>query len=443
MKWRVLTLSALFSVACVERAGPSDAQGGLGQYVLDAPPAAIANRTDVTFASKVKLVGYRLDPDTVAPGREIKVTFYWQTLDVLGEGWQSFTHLVDEKGARVSNLDGVGPLRNASSGKPALPPSEWQRGKVYVDEQTFTIPADAPGDLSLLTGFWKGAERLPITTGTGDAEGRAAVIKLGAKTAAPAPPKKKAVPELFVNKLEVAAPKIDGVLDDPAWQTAATTGPLIDVASGGPNTRLAWNGSVKLTWDDKNLYVAAEVKDTKLVGGFSPTDTKDPHLWEKECVELMIEPDAEGTNAGYYEIQIGTQNLIFDSQFDGYNSPRGGPNGPFGHEEWAIRGVTAVKVDGTLDKDDDTDVGYVVEASIPWTSFSRALRAPPAPGDAWRMNFYAMKRNDGVAWSPILGEGNFHKASRFGRVVFVAPKSANAAPSASASGKPAASGKPR
>ena len=30
-----------------------------------------------------------------------------------------------------------------------------------------------------------------------------------------------------------------------------------------------------------------------------------------------------------------------------------------------------------------------------------------------------MQNNDGVAWSPILGEGNFHKASRFGKVEFV------------------------
>jgi hypothetical protein len=32
------------------------------------------------------------------------------------------------------------------------------------------------------------------------------------------------------------------------------------------------------------------------------------------------------------------------------------------------------------------------------------------------MNFYAMKNNGGTAWSPILGQGNFHRATRFGRV---------------------------
>jgi hypothetical protein len=32
-----------------------------------------------------------------------------------------------------------------------------------------------------------------------------------------------------------------------------------------------------------------------------------------------------------------------------------------------------------------------------------------------------MKQNAGVAWSPILGQRNFHKASRFGKVTWAPP----------------------
>jgi hypothetical protein len=42
-----------------------------------------------------------------------------------------------------------------------------------------------------------------------------------------------------------------------------------------------------------------------------------------------------------------------------------------------------------------------------------------------------MKNNSGVAWSPILGQGNFHKASRFGRVTWVDPSLAPPAPAGS------------
>ncbi len=39
------------------------------------------------------------------------------------------------------------------------------------------------------------------------------------------------------------------------------------------------------------------------------------------------------------------------------------------------------------------------------------------------MNFYAMENNGGTAWSPILGQGNFHRASRFGRVTWSSKRS--------------------
>jgi hypothetical protein len=71
---------------------------------------------------------------------------------------------------------------------------------------------------------------------------------------------------------------------------------------------------------------------------------------------------------------------------------------------------------------------------IPWKSFSKAQKVPPALGDSWRMNFYAMKNNGGVAWSPILNQGNFHKASRFGRVLWTESGWAPPAPSSAASG---------
>jgi hypothetical protein len=49
------------------------------------------------------------------------------------------------------------------------------------------------------------------------------------------------------------------------------------------------------------------------------------------------------------------------------------------------------------------------------------------------VNLYAMQNNGGVAWSPILRQGNFHKASRFGRITWVdAPSVAAAAPNAAA-----------
>lgn len=231
---------------------------------------------------------------------------------------------------------------------------------------------------------------------------------------------RRAIKELSVSPLLAgSALTIDGRLDEPAWQTAASTGPFVDVGAGRENPALPTQGSARLLWDGQFLYVGFEVSDRKVHGGW-PKEAKDPHLWEKDTVEIMIDPDGDGDNKDYYELQINPQNLVFDTNYDDYNVPNGNGRGPFGHEEWSAGLVSATEVHGTLDDDSDTDRGYTVEAKIPWASFTKAKASPPRPGDSWRMNFYAMKNNGGVAWSPILGMGNFHRASRFGRVRFQA-----------------------
>jgi hypothetical protein len=187
------------------------------------------------------------------------------------------------------------------------------------------------------------------------------------------------------------------------------------------------SGSAKLAWDDKNLYILVDVQEVDFYTGF--TDAKaqpedftaagQPKLWTKDTIEMMVDPDPFGDNRDYYELQINPQNKVFKSQFDTLQLPNGGPNGPFGHEDWDPK----LKSDVQIHKGaDGKATGYTVEAAIPWAAYAKAANHPPAAGDVWRVNFYAMKSNGGVAWSPILGQGNFHKASRFGRIVWVAPE---------------------
>ena len=250
----------------------------------------------------------------------------------------------------------------------------------------------------------------------------------------PAPTAARPDPRATIKELDAlhlapgAVITVDGRLDEPAWQTAKGTGPFVDVGSGRENPSLPAQGNARLLWDDQALYVGFEVADKKVHGGWpqgrdggdGDAGAREPHLWEKDTVEVMIDPDGDGDNKDYYEIQINPQNLVFDTQYDEYNSPNGNGRGPFGHEEWSANMTHAVVVHGSVDDDSDTDRGYTVEARIPWASFTKAQHAPPRPGDTWRMNFYAMKNNGGTAWSPILGMGNFHRASRFGRVRWVA-----------------------
>ncbi|HKO51871.1 MAG TPA: carbohydrate-binding family 9-like protein [Polyangiaceae bacterium] len=439
MRWSaVLCVSVGVLTSCVKPAPTAETHDTkaeaerLKEFVLDAAPADIGTHLDVDFSGKVTLLGARVEPtDGLKPGSKVKVVLYWRAQQKLDAGWKLFTHIVDASGERLLNIDNVGPLRELRSGAQALPPSDWLPGKIYVDEQSFTVPNTLKTEtIQILTGVFGKHGRLEITAGPRDTTRRAIAATLPV-SGLRGPVKSARVPVMHAEKLAPNVTiKLDGKLDEPAWQTAASTGPLMDVRTGAPNKAFPVNGEVKLLWSDAGMYVAFAVTETDLIGGFKKDD-RDPHLWTKDTVEMMVDPDGDGDNKDYYEIQINPQNLVFDSQFDAYNEPKVEPDGPFGHQDWSANLKSAVSLDGTLDKSTDQDRGYTVEALVPWKSFSKAAKLPPEVGSSWRINFYAMKNNGGVAWSPILGQGNFHKASRFGRVVWTLK--GTPAPAASAS----------
>ncbi|MGH7434352.1 MAG: carbohydrate-binding family 9-like protein [Polyangiaceae bacterium] len=404
----------------------SEDKDRLKQYVLDSAPADLPHKLDVNFENKVHLIGYSFQPEQAKPGAEVKLTYYWRCDDTIEEGWMLFTHTKDEGSGKMGNLDFVGPLREQKNNHQLLGPERWERGKVYVDEQTYKVPDDVTGaEVTIFTGVWKGDARLRIISGPNDGDNSAIVGKI--KTGVtPKPPEQhtEAVPTLSAMKLASNAKiKIDGNPSEAEWGGAASTGPFVDVGSGKPNPALPVQGSARLLWDDTNLYILVQVQETDIYTGF--TDAKSqpndftaagqPKLWTKDTIEMMVDPDPSGDNVDYYELQIGPQNKVFKSQFDTLQQPTGGPNGPFGHEDWDPKLKSAVTIQKGAD---GKPSGYTVEAAIPWAGYAKAANHPPKAGDVWRVNFYAMKNNGGASWSPILGQGNFHKASRFGKITW-------------------------
>jgi hypothetical protein len=442
-----IVVAGLVSAGCVggSKGISSEDKDKLKAYILDAPPGDIPHKVDVNFENKIHLIGYRFDPETAKPGQEVKITYYWRCDDALEEGWLLFTHTKDEGNGKMGNLDYDGPLRDQRNGNhQVLGPERWEKGKFYVDTQNYKVPDDSTGpEITVTTGIWKGDARLRIISGPNDGDNSAIVgkIKTGEKKAEE-PHTANDVPSATVAKLaKNDVIKVDGKGDEAEWGAAASTGPFVDVGTGKPNSSFPVNASAKMLWDDNNLYILVQVQEADFYTGF--TDAKaqaadftaagQPKLWTKDTIEMMLEPDAAGTNTNYYELQINPQNKVFKSQFDALQQPNGGANGPFGHEDWDPKLKSAVQIQKGAD---GKTTGYTVEAAIPWAGYTKATNHPPKPGDVWRINFYAMKANAGVAWSPILGQGNFHKASRFAKVTWSAP---GAAPVASASAAPAGS----
>ncbi|MFC1641557.1 carbohydrate-binding family 9-like protein [Myxococcota bacterium] len=412
-------LTACLGESCRPRI---ESQQAFERYLLERAPASLSRRLNTDFDGKVRLLGANVTPDgVVAPGKRVKVTLYWQLQVHPGPGWCLFTHVLDQAGEPMVNLDHVGPIRTPSGAGQVFGPSAWPEGKVIVDEQEFTVPGGGTTHrIQLVTGVWRGSDRMRIVSGARDADNRAMVLSL------PIRPRwlergwlSTRTPRVRVDRLTSGSViRIDGKLDEQAWQSgAAQVGSFVDVSTGLSRPGSELGGTARLAWDDRFLYLGLVIRDATVTGGFDPTQP-DPHLWTRDTAEIMLDPDGDGDNRDYYEIQINPQNLVFDSHFDDYNSPRVQPSGPYGHQEWSSRVESAVTVQGTVDDATDRDQGYTIEARVPWKSFARAAQVPPRAGDEWRLNFYAMQNNGGVAWSPILGQGNFHKASRFGRVLW-------------------------
>jgi hypothetical protein len=230
-----------------------------------------------------------------------------------------------------------------------------------------------------------------------------------------------ALPEVTVPRRTGPTLVIDGRLDEPAWRRAAATGAFVQPGDGRGDRGSPVQAEARLLWDDEALHVGITVRDRAPVSPFH-RDDEDPHVWALASgIELMLQPGDYGDGREYYEVQVDVAGAVWDTRFDDYNRPiqrlTGGVR--YGHQEWRSSLRRAVHVDRRAG-------AYTVELSLPWSSLlcSRerrpGLTIPPRPGETWRANLYSFRdgQRHALAWSPILGQGNFHRAARFGRLRF-------------------------
>jgi hypothetical protein len=205
----------------------------------------------------------------------------------------------------------------------------------------------------------------------------------------------------------VTAPlRIDGKLDEAAWQAAPTSPRFVDILSGQPTLH---DTRAIVLWDEENLYVGFRVEEPRVHAKY--TKYNDPIYYDND-VEVFI----AGRDA-YYEFEVNAFNTCYEVFFiweDSYEKigfanasefsraklkpfngvgfkkhPRGGRLGNF---DWPFpQKKTAVQIDGTVNDDNDTDRGWTVELAFPWKGMrwlatdGRSL--PPKDGDVWRMDF--------------------------------------------------------
>jgi Carbohydrate family 9 binding domain-like len=192
--------------------------------------------------------------------------------------------------------------------------------------------------------------------------------------------------------------RIDGKLDDPAWNDAPWTDDFVDI-EGDRQPRPRFRTRAKMRWDDEFFYVAAELLEPHVWGTLTAHDSV---IFQDNDFEVFIDPN--GDNHEYYEFEINALNTGWDLLL-----PRPYKDGGRAVNGWEIPGLkTAVAIDGSLNDPRDTDRGWTVELAFPWKSLGELayLPAPPQENDQWRVNFSR------VEWKHEIADGKYRKVPK-------------------------------
>ncbi len=158
--------------------------------------------------------------------------------------------------------------------------------------------------------------------------------------------------------------KIDGILDDPSWQTANIGGDFwqkVPFFAEGADPKT----EVKLTYDDNNLYVAAKCYQKEKI---IVQSLKRDEYWDNDGIAIILDPLNTRTNAFLFGVTAA------GAQWDGLRA-----SGDI-NSDWSNKWFSEVKV---------FEEYWSMEMAIPL----RILRFSP-DSDTWGMNFVRNHRNE-------------------------------------------------
>jgi len=171
--------------------------------------------------------------------------------------------------------------------------------------------------------------------------------------------------------------KLDGELDEPAWRRATIVTRFSEIWPGD-RSEPPIDMEARLTYDDKNLYVAFKVYDDPSLVRRTLADRD--NIWQDDYVGILL--DTYGDNSWAYFLASNAMGVQGDSRI---------VNGGNEDESFNIVYDTEAKI---------TDFGYQVEMAIPF----RSLRFPDGEARSWNVNFLVTHPRDSrrqYAWAAI------------------------------------------
>jgi hypothetical protein len=137
----------------------------------------------------------------------------------------------------------------------------------------------------------------------------------------------------------------------------------------------------------------------------SPKKARDDHVYFDDCVEIFILPEFRMRT--YWELVIGPSGSVYDS----IQNKKPLEWGCIGDATQNIEGLKlGVQVRGTLNKSDDVDEGYTIEAAIPFAELPGYSRTKPQAGQTLHFMLVRLDRKGqdfGVyAYQPLQAWGH-------------------------------------
>jgi hypothetical protein len=191
---------------------------------------------------------------------------------------------------------------------------------------------------------------------------------------------------------------VDGLINEADWHNVPWSEYFVDI-EGSLKPLPTYKTRMKMLWDDKYLYIAAELEE--------------PHVWanltERESVifydddfEVFIDPD--GDTHHYIEYEMNAFNTQWDLLL--LKPYRDDVKQNVAIDNWNINGMkSAVYVDGTINNPTDTDKGWTVEIAFQLDALTElsATGKNPVQGEQYRIGFSR------VDWTVDVVDGKYKK----------------------------------
>ena len=198
--------------------------------------------------------------------------------------------------------------------------------------------------------------------------------------------------KLVVPKVKPAqrpAPVIDGELDNSFLEDGRKIGQFILISG---RDFPANQTEVYLIYDDMNLYLFFLCHEKEMERIKTNHHTRDSELWQDDCVEIFISPDA---NENYFHLIVNAEGAKYDRRIPGIKGLQWNPS-------WQAQTKKFANY-------------WTVEIAMPFSSLEAKS---PQKEQKWKANFCRAEPglNEYSSWSPCFGD--FHNINVFGEITF-------------------------